>query len=298
MNFTSKLSLYDFLAIFICGFVWMLVLCPWCVYNYCLNDDSSLSFAYLLLFCVLCYLVGRVWDSLHSSFGECIQYLCENKNSCKEKLKYIWKIIRDNFCTLLYSLFRNSRKLIAKAELSPELSKTIKHTDECVMRRYYFSYYYLQSKNQLGNIPILEAQEAFLRNMILPLLIAGVLLLCKCDWNLLWWVLPCKLNICCAGWFFIILAVLSIFAHARVQMKVYKLVWGGTHYLSRLGNIGDSTPDLCCCDCSQMNACNSSCSKRNSKPSCPLNPDSEEGAVSEDEADSTCLKANRCARLR
>ena len=262
MDFTSKLSLYDFLAIFICGFVWLLVLCPWCVSDLCPPKGGFiLSVAYPLLFCVLCYLVGRVWDTLHSLFWEFIQYLCESKSSCKKKFKYIWKFILDNVCTLFFSLFRNSKKLIYMTEQFPNLSKTIKHTEECMMRRYYFSYYYLQSKNQLGNIPILEAQEAFLKNMILPLLIAGILLLCKCDWNLLWWVLPCKLNICCAGWFFIILAVLSIFAHARVQKKVYKLVWEGTHYLGRLGCIGDSIPDPCCCKCPHKSLCDQQCPK-------------------------------------
>ena len=262
MDFTSKLSLYDFLAIFVCGFVWMLVLCPWCVSDlFPPKGDFILSVAYPLLFCVLCYLVGRVMDVLLASFLGWIQSLCESKSSDKKKSKSCCENFCEWVCDLFHSLFRNDKKLIEKAEHTLYWDNVIKHTDECMMRRYYFSYYYLQSKNQLGNIPILEAQEAFLKNMILPLLIAGILLLCKCDWNLLWWVLPCKLNICCAGWFFIILAVLSIFAHARVQMKVYKLVWGGTHYLSILGCMGDSTPDPCCCKCPHKSLCDQQCPK-------------------------------------
>lgn len=121
-----NLSLYDSFAILSPG----LIICYGIFYSY-LNEyskDMGLFPSVLLLF--LAYLIGLLWHKL-SEF--------------------------------LFSGMRNSDEHIKEAREAVETENTSDWTSS-VGSSYYKAYYSLMHEGLLGNVPLLEAQVAFLRN--------------------------------------------------------------------------------------------------------------------------------------
>lgn len=90
---------------------------------------------------VPCYIVGLIYHKLmENTFGVCLR----NKDGMiSQAYKSVNKIKDDNFSS----------------------------------KNYYKAYYFLMEKRLLGSIPILEAQAAFLRNILPILFVYGILLL-------------------------------------------------------------------------------------------------------------------------
>ncbi len=189
MNNFSKLSLYDFLTMLIPGFVIL-----WFLDFFGLDTKNAVIDIFIGILSYLtglCYhkLIECICKKLHLIGNECIQ---------KKAWKEFYKKIEE----------KESRKVPFPEDI-----------DE-----YYVAAYYKIAKNGcLMNIPVLEAQEAFLRNAFL--LILGVI--CKitcCD------IAYC---LCCLVIFLVIIFILSILAWFSIQKKIYYLVWEGDYYLIR-----------------------------------------------------------------
>ena len=261
MNVTSKLSLYDFLTMFVSGSLILACIMPASVLSdkQCCCRASDFDFLIPLFFSLAAYLVGMIWHKLVEWFWSII---------FKSKKKCI-------FGNVFRSFERNSKKLISVAfeEVAGYPKSVIKDTDECRQRKYYFGYYYLQEKQSLGNIPILEAQEALLRDILLPLLGFGVIPLFSKCYNTLAAAILSELKICHCFFFVIsiIVVLILLFLHSSIQMKIYKLVWEGTHYVSRLEYMSAKHIDMrdpCICDNLPAN-CSKKSNSANNIDDCP-----------------------------
>lgn len=208
MDFTSKLSLYDTLTMLVTGFLILFLVLPF--------DDCPFLFDewYIIaLFVVACYLVGMFYHKL-------LEWLLKHICRCKFCLRPF----------LRYSSFRpNNMALIRKAFASiygqNYCHKAIQNKD------YIAAYYQLMQKGCLGNIPVLEAQEAFLRD--LPLIILSYLvmyLLGNANMVNLFGDLSVLI--------FILTGIIVLFGvlwlHHYTQKKIYYLVWEGNKYLNEI----------------------------------------------------------------
>lgn len=232
MNFSSKLGLYDFLNLFIMGLLWVVCFCPsqWFfsefspVQRCCKCQTNEVIEAIMsIAFFSVCFVTGLVVHHLP-------QFLI-----CR-----ICKIFKHQPCTnvstkLLRSLCRNDEKLIAIwKEENSAFKKIIRHSKECTMRQYYFAYYYLQSNGQLGNIPVLEAQEAFTKDLLILILGLWVSVIAGYKSLILHYSCNSPNFKCCIICGLPLLFILIFILHAIIQNKIYSLVWEGTHYLSRI----------------------------------------------------------------
>jgi hypothetical protein len=204
---TPKVTMYDSLAMVISGFLILLLLASvlgWLPLNSGVaNENSWLSITVISL---LSYLIGLMWHK---------------------------------FCDLLFRKFRNCeysikheyRRFVAdyqhnsKQQLAEKISENFKH-------EYYQAYYSLMAKNCLCNIPVLEAQVAFVRNLI-PINIIYIIVFLHCD-NALSDFVKSQLDTTFA--FVIMLLFLFvglIYLLLKLQSKIYYLVWEGNEYLRK-----------------------------------------------------------------
>ena len=259
----SKLSLYDFLTMFLSGSLWLFILCPSgilekeCCCKSIISENNGLICLFLF---IVAYLLGMIWNKV-------VECLCglPNEKKCFRK-----------FSTILSSFLRNNSKLIREAEQKvlsqPDKRDIFKYSDNDELRRYYFAYYYLQEKQSLGNIPILEAQEAFIRNFIIPLctfLCVGIFCKGQLPYDILHpltdLISDRIVPIVAVGIIILILLIL-LYLHYSIQMKIYELVWDCSYYISRLEEmrrLNLEMMDPCICDPSPSPS-------HNNVPICPF----------------------------
>lgn len=258
----SKLSLYDFLTMFLSGSLWLFVLCPSGILTKECWSDSIISKYYGLIcpiFFIVAYLLGMIWNKV----VECLSGVIKQKR-CFQK-----------FHIILSSFVRNNPELIREAEQrvlsQPDKKDIFTNSDNDKLRQYYFAYYYLQEKQSLGSIPLLEAQEAFIRNLIIPLcafLFVGLCLKCRLPYDIfhsLADLIPARITLFVAVGIIIILVIL-MWLHHSIQMKIYELVWDGSHYISRLEEmrrLNIKMIDPCICNPSQS-------ASQNNVSNCPI----------------------------
>lgn len=193
MNNFSKLSLYDFIAMLIPGFV--------ILYYFGFFETNIENPICDILLGILSYLTGLCYHKLLECFVK-IAHLRRNKCMQERAWKQFYKGIG-----------------IEKA--------CPKNIDE----EFVLSYYRIARAGSLMNIPILEAQETFLRNMI-PLIFIEIIrmgcgihsdkICCSCS--------------CCLCVFLGVILLLSIFAWLSITKKIYFLAWEGNHYLKELND--------------------------------------------------------------
>lgn len=190
----SKLTLYDFLCIFIFGW---LILFP---FIGCIGDEPKMQVAIF----IFSYIVGLLSH-------KCIE--CGSK-----KIKTLEKWLSD---------------LESKAR-DEAFTKFKKKTKETITDRkftYVEAYYYLIKNNSLNVIPVLEAQVAFLRNLLLILPYYFFIVLYK------------RLEIfdfcyCTVLLFIIIIFAIAFLIWQLIQRKVFYLVWEGCFYIQLLEKKG------------------------------------------------------------
>ncbi len=137
---------------------------------------------------VPCYIVGLIYHKLmENTFGVCLR----NKDGMiSQAYKSVNKIKDDNFSS----------------------------------KNYYKAYYFLMEKRLLGYIPILEAQAAFLRNLLLV--------------PIYYCFFADSFSIIQEKWIFILVSILFTiliipFLWYKTQMKIHELVWEGKKYLGQ-----------------------------------------------------------------
>ncbi len=111
----------------------------------------------------------------------------------------------------------NSNLIQTKKKLPRKISKN----------DYNKAYYRIAQANCLMNIPTLEAQEAFLRNSIVLMLIST----CKVYFyynNEAW---HCGIFI-----LLLVLSIAAVFLWCFTQRKIFRLVWEGDNYIQHLNS--------------------------------------------------------------
>lgn len=137
---------------------------------------------------IICFIVGLIYHTLLSFFLSCLR-----NNKCMIKKAY--KDVNGKEYTDCYDKLYDD---------------------------YLKSYYRIMREQCLGNIPILEAHEAFLRDTFLLILLHVILLACD--------------GFTCACVSAMILAVLVLYPVVWyiIQMKIFKLVWETDKYFDEL----------------------------------------------------------------
>lgn len=133
--------------------------------------------------------------------------------------------------------FRNMKCMIMKAY--DAVCKEFPNVSNLKTGResYYREYYRLMMKGCLGNIPVLEAQVAFIRNLIPVLIVYIIAIACECE-NLDTLIVTIfGYNSHCGVAIIIgILLMLLPYLWYSVQMKIHKLVWEGGYFVQSICN--------------------------------------------------------------
>ena len=201
MNNFGQLTLYDFLTMMVIG---VLILAPVSVFS------EGARIADTTVFFIAAYIIG----------------LCYHKILEAATKKF------SNIDCMIHRAFEDVRK-----KFCPNSMLCMDIVDDDIIKTYYKEYYKLILKGSLGNIPVLEAHVAFIRNLMLIILAYIVLLACECS-NISTVTTAvfgessrCCIIIVLAG----ILLLLPLIWYST-QMKIHKLVWEGGYFISIIGN--------------------------------------------------------------
>lgn len=201
MNDFGQLTLYDFLTMMVIG---VLILAPFCIFS------CGLDFINTTVFLIASYIIGlcyhKIMEWLQSRLG-----------------------------------FRNMKCMIRKAfrvtcKEFPQASGLVKDMDK-IKEPYHREYYRLMMKGCLGNIPVLEAHVAFLRNLI-PIVIAYIVMsICGCRG--VSGMIDCIFGTgskCAVGVILMIILILLPILWYCTQMKIHRLVWEGGYFVQPICN--------------------------------------------------------------
>ena len=174
---------------------------------------------YSVLFWVVCYLIGMVYHRI-------VEYFYRKDRNREDLLEESFKRIQNKYPCKLSGFYSE--------------------------QRYYTAYYCLMKRNCLGNIPVLEAQVAFIRNIIWILFGYGVFLLmerysrdinlcfgCYLHYNKEFYEAIMNLFGGClwiACSFFVGLACCLMKCCMVAQKKIHELVWEGYAFLEETKN--------------------------------------------------------------
>lgn len=145
---------------------------------------------------------------------------------------YIIGLVYHRIVEGMLSCLRNMPCLIRKAKEQVDNEVNVK-LPEPTPDEYYKAYYYLMEKNFLGNIPVLESQVAFCKDIFFILLVMTVAGAYRCfDYSGL-----CE-NTCNFVMILLISTLALLYIWYKSQMKIHYLVWLGYHYLKHQENEG------------------------------------------------------------
>jgi membrane protein YdbS with pleckstrin-like domain len=198
-NVSSKMTLYDMLAMVIPGFL-LLMLFPFCCG--CIILSKGINDIYTGVLLVLAsYIIGLIYHKT-------IEYLY-NKIGLRNNEKHIQKQSKR-----FYENLKNDA-----GNLPDEMPIPTRND-------YYTAYYTLMKENMLNSIPILEVQVVFIRNL-LPLIVLYIIAICCCGFPY-FNINPCGLAIS-----LVVIAVILLLILIEIQNKIYYLVWEGNEYLKQ-----------------------------------------------------------------
>jgi hypothetical protein len=211
MNMPSKVTLYDMLAMVIPGFLLFMLfpLCCQCQNVFFVNGINEV-YTGIFVF-IVSYLIGLI----HHKAVECLftKFGFRNNEKCIEnsarRFYYDYDKNRDNTKNRDYSQYN--------------------------CHEYFKAYYTLMKEGTLNSIPALEAQVAFIRN-ILPITLLYVIAICCCGFNFN--INPCSLVI-----FLFVISIVLVVILINIQNKIYYLVWEGNEYLKVI-KYGDNITEI------------------------------------------------------
>lgn len=171
------------------------------------------------MYVVVCYLAGCLWQAISCVFPQ--DNTLDNKDEGSCICSYIpWG--KTNYLPWIKEQKHEVEKEFTSATSSDE-------EDKNVMYEYFKAYFKVQKSGLIGNIPILEAHEAFLRYAFFPFL-GNVIYIC---WNII-----VDTSCCWSILFFLILLSILIFLYLHLwkyyNQKVYELVWEADKYLKEI----------------------------------------------------------------
>jgi hypothetical protein len=218
MNISSKITLYEFLSMMIPGFLLLLLIYSSCCLEhgkcYVVYEHAGNAF-FIFALSIVSYLIGMVYHKI---------------------VEFLFSIA--GFRNDLSNIQRMGEKVKCDYEKDGGRNHCI---TEYSRYNYYKAYYYLIEKKALYNIPALEAQVAFIRN-ILPIIPMYIIALCCYDGWISGFVESVQRNTSGLAIGLFVIEISLIVVMHQVQQKIYYLVWEGYTYLKDLGNkITDNT---------------------------------------------------------
>lgn len=212
MNTINGMTFYDSLTKLTIGFLLTWWWLPDILYsNLQIQNIGLYEVLFIPLYVVVCYLTGCIWISLLS--------LNQDNNDY-------------SFCSLApwgktnYLPWIKEKKHEVEKEFTSATSSDEK--DENVKYEYFKAYFKVKKSGLMGNVPILEAHEAFLRYATLPFIANCFCGVC----------IPFKDNEYGLGALLIITALIVIFLYLSLwkyyNRKVYRLVWEAKFFLDKL----------------------------------------------------------------
>jgi hypothetical protein len=209
MVFSSRFTIYDFLAILIPGLLLLILLGTYCGCGSIFVSSEVTNNVWFIAFVViLSYILGLLWHKI----SECI-----------------FRKFRNSECIIKqqYELFISEYEKVSRNK-TPKIHDNFKH-------EYYKAYYRLMRANCMNNIPVLEAQVAFIRNLIF--IIPFYIIVLLHNDNAICCAVKLLLNntLCLILLLFVALVgMLCLFMN--IQNKIYYLVWEGNEYLPKEKN--------------------------------------------------------------
>ncbi|MEE0268044.1 MAG: hypothetical protein UD103_08725 [Bacteroidales bacterium] len=233
MDFTSKLSLYDILTQLISGFLILALFIPIPEYTIkCMCMEDSTETYHWIFVLIFSYLIGIIYHRLLEWIRswrliKWIRSLCDKKkkdSNKKDEICIFWFCI----CTIFMRNYKYAIHEASSEEEKLEYKLNIKKCNDVDIKKYYDKYYSAMNKPAYSTISILEAQEAFLRN------ITWIVLFYLCcvifSWLKNGLAMKIMLEINYAWILLLIILILILFARYHTQMKVYKAVWEADKY--------------------------------------------------------------------
>lgn len=192
-NPLTKLTMYDMLTMLVAGFLWCHLFWSGTLEEQCES----------VLFWVVCYIVGLIYHRLLDAVA----------GKCK--------------------CLRNNPKWIEKAYDKIKGEHPGKLEEDFSMANYYGAYYRLMQNNCLNNIPVLEAQVALLRNLVLISVVYFIKeLLPEGAWQMIKNWLECHWGISVL-WGIALVGVILVWRFT--QKKIHELVWEGSCFIQDKG---------------------------------------------------------------
>ena len=246
MNPLAGLTMYDALTMLTSGFLWCIMFSP--IRYYCCCDSH---WSREILFSVICYVVGLIWHRGLDGLAFRLDFLRDNtclmqksrymvlkrwsKNFWQKSQKKNW---RKNWKKSQEENWKKSQGDNRKRSREENLKNDWKRLrEQLIIKNYYDAYYRLAEHKSLGSIPVLEAQAAFIRDIV-PIL--GLYLI-----GVFWGEFGIYKNMDRflftryeVGVFLGGAILLLVVARFVSQYKIYELVWEGDYYTG--GNSNNS----------------------------------------------------------
>lgn len=224
MNTINGMSFYDSLTKLTIGLLLTWWHLPKILYsNIQIQDKDLHDVLFIALYVVVCYLAGCLWQAISCVFPQ--DNTLDNKDEGSCICSYIpWG--KTNYLPWIKEQKHEVEKEFTSATSSDE-------EDKNVMYKYFKAYFKVQKSGLMGNIPILEAHEAFLRYATIPFIlycVAGLIYLynqikvCFCS--------IFSIIILIVVFIFVLLLYLSLWKY--YNRKVYRLVWEANFFLDKL----------------------------------------------------------------
>lgn len=190
MNPLSGLTMYDALTMLVSGYMWNFLFLPENMRN---EKD--------VMFWVVCYIVGLVYHR-----------------------------ILDWFASAGLDCLRNNESMLKKSHRKVRKEYPQRMKKKPIKDDYYEAYYNIMKNNSLGNIATLEAQVAFIRDIV-PILGVYFIGLCFFEFEIYEKIEHLFGGRCCAA--LLLLASMAILIVVRYisQKKIYELVWEGSCFI-------------------------------------------------------------------
>lgn len=185
------MTFYDFLGKFGPGtLIWLLLIQS--------ESDLPQSWVWCIAAVIGFFLTGIIWDSA---------------------VRLLTRPLSLNRCMLT----KSRQKLYGKIS-TESLPPTLQADPPDIKISYFKAYYRVQTGKLLGNVPVLEAQENFLKSIWFILLIYMYVIIFD--------KFPSAFTIPSAITLAIFLAIIAIpFVWYKIQMKIYELIWDAELYL-------------------------------------------------------------------
>jgi len=238
---TSKLSLYDILAMIIPGWlIYLLIPKDLLVARNLFNDPTS-KYNEIFLILIFSYVIGLIWNMIMEWIFEKIKwknnilhitYRYHKSKKMETDSLFIYMLF---YCPRILSLFCEYRCRYNECRNYQQLT-SLSFKDKSDILKLYYHYYYFVLQNRYSDvIPILEGQVAFLRNIIGIIFILGLIAILKIVYN------SCRMffypNLDIVTLLIIFGSSVFLFWGAIVTMisrqdKIYQRVWEDYEYLS------------------------------------------------------------------